>query len=310
MSQDEVKRIGLIIGREWDWPAAFMAAVNERDEGITAELVKIGGAFMDEPCPYHVIIDRMSHEIPYYRAYLKYATLYDTYIINNPFTWSADNKFFGNALVNKLGLASPRTVALPNKEVERDVVPDSFRNLVYPMNWQGIIDYVGVPAIFKDLRPGGRRVVYRVHSVDELIQRYDESGTRTMLLQQIIESDIHLHCFVVGEERAMLLRYSLSNGRYLPGLLNTEEAQNERLIKVACDLTRIFGYDFNMVEFVVKDDIPYVINCTNPAPDIDASLMDEEQFNWCVQEIATLAIERARRPLPQQAIFNFDTTSL
>lgn len=310
MSQDEQKRIGLIIGREWDWPSAFMTAVNERDEGIAAELVKIGGTFMVDPCPYNVIIDRMSHEIPYYRAYLKYATLQGAYVINNPFTWSADNKFFGNALVHQLGLTSPRTVALPNKEVERDVTPDSFRNLIYPMNWQGIIDYVGVPAIFKDIRPGGRRVVYRVHNVDELIQRYDESGTRTMLLQQIIESDTHIHCFVIGQEKALLLRYSISNGRYLPGMLDCEEAANQHLVQAALTLSRIYGYDINLVEFVVKDDTPYVINATNPAPEMDRELMSDEQFDWCVAATVELAIARVRQPLPQRAIFDFNLATL
>ena len=306
MSQDESKRIGLIVGREWDWPSAFMDAVNRRESGVVADLVKLGGTFMDEACTYDVIVDRMSHEIPYYRAFLKYAAINNTYVINNPLTWSADSKFFGVVLANRLGFNSPRTVVLPNKHIEIEVVPDSFRNLTYPMDWQAIIDYVGVPAIFKDIHAGGRRPVHRVSNVDELIQRYDESGTRTKILQQVIESDDHIHCFVVGQEKVMALRYSQADGRYLPDVIAGDVRLGQRLGNDALTLTRAYQYDINMVEFVIKDDQVYVINGTNPAPEMDKELMTPEQFEWCVNEMAELALRRAHRPLRQRAIFTLD----
>lgn len=301
---EQVKKIGLIIGQEWEWPEAFMQAVNEKGENITAELVQLGGTFMDDPREYDVIIDRISHEIPYYRAYLKYASIQGTYIINNPYTLSADSKFSSTALVNRLGLKSPRTVVLPNKQVEKDVTPSTFRNLKYPMDWQAIIDYVGVPAIFKDNHASGRRGVYRVHNVDELIQRYDESSTRTKILQQIIESDEHVHCFVIGLEKVLCLHYSLKDGRYEPNILSTDSEWGQQLSDSALRITRAYQYDVNMVEFVVKDDTAYVINGTYPTPDIDLTLMTEEQFHWLVTEIANVAMARAKRPLPQPGVFN------
>lgn len=301
---EEAKKIGLIIGQEWDWPEAFLKAINDSPENVTAELVQLGGTFMDDPCNYNVIIDRISHEIPYYRAYLKYAAIQGTYIINNPYTWSADSKFSSIALVNRLGLTSPKTVVLPNKQVERDVTPSTFRNLKYPMDWQAIIDYVGVPAIFKDNKESGRRGVHRVHNVDELIQRYDESSTRTKILQQIIESDEHVHCFVIGQEKVLLLPYALKHGRYQQNTLANDSAKGKMLAENALRITRAYQYDINMVEFVIKDDTAYVINGTYPTPDIDLTLMNEAQFKWLVDETVSLAIERAKRPLPQPGVFN------
>jgi hypothetical protein len=299
----QAKKIGLIIGQEWEWPEAFMTAVNNSEENVTAELVELGGTFMDEPCDYDVIIDRISHEIPYYRAFLKYAAILGTYIINNPYTWSADSKFSGNVLVNKLGFKSPRTVVLPNKQVDKDVTPSTFRNLKYPMDWQAIIDYVGVPAIFKDNQASGRRGVARVHNVDELIQRYDESSTRTKILQEIIESDQHVHSFVIGQEKVLSLNYSIEHGRYQQKMVDSQGKLGQKLATDALRITRVYQYDINMVEFVIKDDIAYVINGTYPAPDIDLTLMTEEQFQWFVTEIAALAIDRAKRPLPQNGVF-------
>ena len=92
-------RVGLLVGREGSFPPAFMEAVNRRDQGVTAELVKLGGTRMDEPVPYDVIIDRITHEVPYYRSFLKHALLHNVAVVNNPFMWTADDKFFGASLI-------------------------------------------------------------------------------------------------------------------------------------------------------------------------------------------------------------------
>lgn len=293
------KKIGLIIGREWSWPSAFITEVNKRSTGVVAEFVKLGGTFLDSPPDYDVIIDRMSHEIAYYRVFLKFAALHGVYIINNPFTWAADDKFFGEALAAKLDLQTPRTVVLPNKRVETQVVPESFRNLEYPMNWRGIIDYVGVPAIMKDAHTGGRRISQRVYDVDDLIQKYDESDTLTVILQGVIDSDYHVHCFAFGQEYARVIRYSPEEQAYLPDdeSLSTELAQTIR--EQTLRICRAYGYDMNMVEYVVKDDTPYIINPTNPAPDMDINLLKPNHFSWCVARMADVAIKVAKQGLPQ-----------
>ncbi len=309
MGQEEIRRIGLIVGREKDWPDAFIAELEERAEGITAEFVKIGGTFMDDTCPYPVIIDRMSQVIPYYRAYVKYASMHGSYIINDPFVWSTDSRFFGTAVANRLGLTSPRTVVLPNKDIETPVIPDSFRNLDYPMDWEGIINYVGVPAILKETRSGGRRWAHRVNSVDELIQRYDESGTRTMILQEIITGGEHIHCFVIGQEKVMPLNYSRQDNCYMEDSSLPDNRLTEQLLSSAAAISRAYGYDINMIEYILHDDQFYVINSTNPAPVIDRQLMTESQFNWAVRETVSLAIKRLQEPLPQRVDFRFNNTN-
>lgn len=306
MSPDDTKRIGLLIGREKDLPNAFIAALNARNANAQAEMVQIGGTRAEDTCPYNVIIDRMSHEIPYYRTYVKFAAMRGCYIINDPFVWASDSRFFGSAVADKLGLLSPRTIVLPNKDVEADVVPDSFRNLVYPMDWEGIIEYVGVPAIFKEVRSGGRRFSARVHSVDDLIQRYDESGTLTMILQELIENGEDVHSFVIGNEHVLTLRYSNEEKRYLDDDSFIDTDARERLAQSALAITRAYGYDINMIEFMLKDGDVYVINSTNPSPLIDRQLLSAAHFDWLVEKTVDLALERAQRPLPQRITFHFE----
>ncbi len=303
MSQNKYPKIGLIVGAEYDWPEAFMTAVNNSNAGITAELVKLGGTHMGEPVEYAVIIDRMSHKIPYYRAYVKHAAMQGVAVINNPFLWDVDSKFLGTAVISQLGLKSPRTIVLPNKQVECETSPDTFRNLKYPMDWEAIIEYVGVPAIFKDVHSGGRQFAARVHNVDELIQRYDESGFRTTILQQLVDSNDHLHAFVIGQEAVMILRYSHTDGAYLPGILSKEDGWGKQLAIDALRITQQYQYDMNMVEFVVKGNDVYVIAGSNPAPDIDRRLMTAEQFDWCVNQTVAMAMARAQRPSPPQSPF-------
>lgn len=303
MSQNDTKLIGLLIGRERDFPDALMARINDGYDDVRAELVKLGGTMQDAPVPYDVIIDRMSHEVPYYRSYVKYAAMHHSYVMNNPFTWAIDTKFFSGALVRKMGYRTPRTVVLPNKDIDTETVPDSFRNLDYPMDWQGIIDYIGSPAIFKDIRSGGRRFAYRVNSVDELIQRYDESGTRTMILQQVLDTDQHVHCMVIGGRQTLLMGYLFDDRRYRDCTIEADSDLAQEITDMAVALTKLYGYDINLPEFVVMDNDIYVINATNPSPLISHDLMTDAQFDWIVDAVAELAVERARQPLKQSFPF-------
>jgi hypothetical protein len=299
MTQNDAKLIGFLIGRERDFPDAVMARINESYDDARAELVKLGGTMQDTTVPYDVIIDRMSHEVPYYRSYVKYAAMHDCYVINNPFTWAIDTKFFSGALVRKMGYKTPRTVVLPNKDIDTETVPDSFRNLEYPMDWQGIIDYIGSPAIFKDIRSGGRRFAFRVNNVDELIQRYDESGTRTMILQEVLDTSQHVHCMVIGQEKPFLMSYIFDDRRYEDCTLDPESPVAQEIIEIALALTKLYGYDINLPEFVVKDEAVYVINATNPSPLIGHELMTDAQFEWIVAAVAELAVARARHAIEQ-----------
>ena len=140
-------KIGLLCGREYSFPPAFIERVNQLGypHGITAEMVKFGGTQMDEPSGYRVIVDRISHEVPYYRSYLKHAVLEGVTVVNNPFMWTADDKFFEASLATKLGVAHPKTIALPNKDYVPGIKHDeSLRNLVFPLDWEEILEYVGL----------------------------------------------------------------------------------------------------------------------------------------------------------------------
>jgi hypothetical protein len=300
-------KVGLIVGREWSFPPAFIEEVNGRDEGVVAEFVKLGGTALDEPVPYAVIIDRISHEVPYYRTYLKYAMLQGATVVNNPFMWTADDKFFGAALATKLGIAHPKTVVLPNKEYVPGIVhAESLRNLVFPLDWSAIVAYVGMPCVLKDAHGGGWKEVYVCHDVRELIDHYDSSGRLTMVVQEFIRWEQFVRCICLGQEEVLPIRYDPGERKYHVEHDHLSPALGRRIVEDSLKLVRALGYDMNSMEWAVRDGVPYAIDFMNPAPDMDVHSLTPHYFEWAVKNMASMAIRLAKRPRPQVARLGWD----
>lgn len=294
----QARKIGLLVGREESFPAAFIGHVNQRGvDGVTAEFCRVGGTRLDDPRQYAVIIDRISHEVPYYRAYLKYAALAGSVVINNPFWWSADEKFFGTAMVARLGIAVPRTVVLPNKSYIEDITPESLRNLAYPIPWESIVEYVGFPAILKPNVGGGFKQVYKVTTLEELWNCYDQTGQQTMILQEYIEFDHYVRCLCIGRREIMPIRWDPRlywTERYIVDHQHLTPELGDRVVHDARLICESFGFDMNTVEFAIRDQVPYAIDFLNPAPDFERVRIRDVYFAWVVEKLADLAIAYAR----------------
>ncbi len=300
-----MKKVGILVGREQSFPAALIERINERGAGeVTAEFVKVGGVRHDGGRQYDLIIDRISHEVPFYRGFLKRAALKGTLVINNPFWWSADDKFFNYSLAAKLGVAVPRTVLLPQKDYIEGITGESLRNLEFPLDWQGIVDYVGFPAFIKPFDGGGWKNVTKLNSLEELWNVYDTTGTLCMTLQEGIEFDQFVRCYCVGQEQVMIMPYDprkpyLSGEQYVenPTYLTAELA--ERVTRDVRTLCRALGYDLNTVEFAIKDGVPYAIDFMNPAPDAELVSVGEFYHNWVTNAVVDLVFKRLAAPHTQ-----------
>ena len=297
-----MKKIGILFGMENSFPGALVDRINTmKVQGIEAEFVQLGGVEMAQPCPYAVIVDRISHDIPFYRSYLKNAVLTGSEVINNPFWWSADDKFFNYALAEKLGVAVPRTVLLPHKLYPPDTNQQSMRNLEFPLNWKEIFDYVGFPAFLKPHDGGGWKDVYHVHDEDQFFGAYAQTGDLCMTLQAAVNFKEYFRCYVVGQQEVRIMPYDprqLHHLRYVQDPPEYDPALLARVEKDALTLCRALGYDLNTVEFAVEDGVPYAIDFMNPAPDADLHSVGPENFEWIVDRVARLAIEKAQLASP------------
>jgi hypothetical protein len=301
-----MNRVGILVGREKTFPDGLIARINERGKGETvAEFIKLGGIKYDEPPKYDLVLDRISHEVPYYRATLKRMALEGTIIINNPFWWSADDKFFNYSLGRKLGVAIPKTVLLPQKDYITGIVSESLRNLEFPLDWQGIVDYVGLPAFLKPFDGGGWKNVSKINSLEELWAEYDQTGTLCMTLQESVEFDQFVRCYCVGQQEVMIMAYDprkpyLSGEQYIHNPNYLTPALAERVRKDVRTLCTALGYDLNTVEFAIKDNVPYAIDFMNPAPDAELVSVGEFYHNWIADAVTDLIFKRLAEPRQRQ----------
>ena len=259
------ERIGIIVGWEESFPQAFIARVNQTP-GFRAELAKLGGITEVHQPPYRVLIDRLSHEVPYYRFFLKTAAV-----------------------------AVPRTVMLPQHSYIPSIDPKrSLRNLEHPLDWQGILSYIGFPAILKPADGGGWKNVTRVDSLEQLMRAYDASGTLVMTLQQFIDFEEYVRCICIGKEFILPIKYDPKRRCYVEadGFLS-KELEN-KILDGAWALNSALGYDMNSVESAIKDGVPYAIDFTNPAPDMDVHSILPRYFHEVVEQMATFAMRCAR----------------
>jgi hypothetical protein len=298
-------KVGLLCGREYAFPPAFIDRVNTvgRPHGITAEFVKLTGTIMGEPSGYRVIVDRISHEVEYYRAFLKHAVLTGTYVINNPFWWTADDKFFNYAVAAQLGVAVPKTVVLPQKSYPPgiDLTAESLHNLGYPIDWDGLLDYVGRPAILKPYAGGGWKHVYKVNNREELIAAYDITGPYCMTLQQFINFDQYVRCFTFGKDDITPVRYDVHERKYLVEHEYLSSELGERIVNDARTLNNALGYEMNTIEFAIQDGVPYAIDFLNPAPDFERDRITPHYFELVLEKMTNLVIDRALHGRPQQS---------
>ena len=291
-----MKKIGVLFGQERSFPMAFIERVNSKNvEGVIAEPVRIDKVVQGNSDEYAVIVDRISQDVPFYRAFLKNAAISGTAVINNPFWWSADEKFFNNALAVKIGVPVPKTVILPSREIPPDTTNLSFSNLAYPLDWEGIFNYVGFPAYMKPFAGGGWKNVYKLTDMDDFYHKHSETGQLVMLLQEEIIFEQYFRCYCIGGKHVHIMNYEPRNPHHLR--YQSDFTPDQELLKqmeeIVITLNKYLGYDFNTVELAVRDGVPYAIDFCNPAPDAEKTSVGDDNFDWVVETSANYAIERA-----------------
>lgn len=309
-----MKKIGILFGMENTFPQAFIDRVNSKGEkGIIAEAVTIEKVVQADPTEYAVIIDRISQDVPFYRAYLKNAALSGTAVINNPFWWSADEKFFNNALAEKIGVPVPKTVLIPSKERPTDTSETSFRNLKFPLAWEEMFQYIGFPAYMKPHDGGGWKSVYQVNDPHDMWRKHEETGQLIMMLQEEIQFDDYFRCYCIGQKDVLIMPYEPRNPHHLryASEIKAQGEEAEKLLATIKEYTLklniALGYDFNTVEFAVRDGIPIAIDFCNPAPDADIYSVGNDNFEWVVEAAANMAIDRAKNHKPGQTNLTWGT---
>jgi hypothetical protein len=291
-----MKKIGVLHGKERSFPEAFVARVNSKNvPGILAESVRIDKAMQGVSSGYSVIIDRISQDVPFYRTWLKNEAVTGTAVINNPFWWSADDKYFNNCLMTKLDVPVPKTAIIPSRDLPDDTSSESFSNLAYPLDWDSIFKYVGFPAYMKPFAGGGWKHVYKLNDSEDFFNKHSETGQLVMLLQEEIVFTEYYRCYCIGGKYVRIMSYEPRNPHHLRYVADFKPSPErlKQMTDIVLRINKYLGYDFNTVELAVRDGVPYAIDFCNPAPDAERNSVGEENFEWVVETAANYAIEKA-----------------
>ena len=285
--------IGLLLGTEEDWPAAFEALVARLGpvDGVTLRTERV----VNEPFDlrsrprYELVIDRLAwwYDLP--RAWLKKVSLMDdVYLLNNPFTFQAMEKHSAYCAMMRLGIRVPETWLIPHKVPPANprFEPTAERYNA-PFDLEVIGAEVGYPLFMKPFDGGQWIGVSQVGSPDELRARYDESGERMMHLQRALDDfDVFVRSLSIGAEtmamwfdpsRPMHDRYHVRHDFLTPEL-------GDEVVTISRLINAFFRWEFNSCETIVKDGVAYPIDYANASPDVAVTSL-HYYFPWAIKAL-------------------------
>ena len=122
---DSTHLLGLLLGTENDWPAAFESLVRSLGPVRTQPATRTRTTSSASPSSrstcgpsraYDLVIDRLAYWYYHPREWLKKVALMDdVYLLNSPFTFQAMEKHAAYCAMMRLGLKVPDTVLVPYK---------------------------------------------------------------------------------------------------------------------------------------------------------------------------------------------------
>ena len=290
------KRIGLSLGADICWPVCYEEIMKRLDlvlpvDGRTVrfhvERVFIEPFDLRQPCPYDLVIDRLTHWYTMSREWIKKAILMDDlYVFNNPWAVQSMTKQTTYCAMMRLGFPIPDTWMIPPKGYEPAADLDvTLRRYARLFDLGAVGSAVGYPLFMKPYDGGGWVGVSRIDDEAALKTAYEKSGKLVMQAQQAIQPfDLFVRAIGLGPQMR-LIKYEPSaplHDRYRAdvGFVNSDEAA--LLSDMTLTINAFFGWDFNSCEALRKDGVFYPIDFANPCPDSQVTSL-HFHFPWIVK---------------------------
>ena len=298
------KQIGLSLGADLCWPAAYQALVERLDLDLSmpgrrvrfaTDRVTVEPFDLAYKPRYDLVIDRLTHWYPISREWVKKIAIMDeVYVLNNPWAIQSMEKHTSYCAMMRLGMPIPKTWLLPPKAypnsgedlLTRDIETVVQRyNQLFDLGKVG--DAVGYPAFLKPYDGGGWYGVRRVTEARSLHAAYDDSGTRVNHLQAGVKDwDLFVRCLGIGPQINML-RYDPEqplHERYRVDFNFLEGDEWLRATRIARVINAFFGWDFNSCELLRSSGVLYPIDFANACPDSQVTSL-HFHFPWLVKAL-------------------------
>ena len=290
--------IGMLLGVEEDWPAAFEALLGRADIAVRAggethrfstERVTIEPFDLRMKPRHSLVIDRLGWWYPMPREWLKKVVLMDhIHLLNNPFTFQAMEKHAAYCAMIRLGLKVPETWMLPNK-----TPPDNPRfagtaqRYVRYFDLEAVARAVGMPLYMKPFDGGAWVGVSRIENAEALSRAYDESEQRLMHLQASVDGyDSFARSLGIGAESIVLNfhpekpmhdRYTVDHSFLTP-------RAGDEVLTILRTVNAFFRWELNTCETLIRGDDVYPIDYANATPDLALTSL-HYYFPWAIRSL-------------------------
>jgi hypothetical protein len=290
------KRIGLSLGADICWPICFEELVRRLDlrvpvgaDELRFEVARVTIEPYDlaQPCPFDVVIDRVTHWYHTSREWIKKSVLMnDLYVFNNPWSVQSMEKHSSYAAMMHLGLPVPETWMVPPKEYDR--TPDLDRTLERYAEMFDLPEVgrkLGYPMFIKPFDGGAWVGVNRIDTAEKLKAAYDDSGQRIMHLQKAVEGfDLFVRTLGIGPQ-VRAIPYDPEaplHARYRVAFDFLDGDEWGLLADMVLTINTFFGWDFNSCETLRKDGEFFPIDFANACPDSQVTSL-HYHFPWLVK---------------------------
>lgn len=290
--------IGMLLGVEEDWPAAFEALLGRADLAVreggethhfTTERMTIEPFDLRMKPRHSLVIDRLGWWYPMPREWLKKVVLMDrVHLLNNPFTFQAMEKHAAYCAMIRLGLKVPETWMLPNK-----TPPDNPRfqgtaeRYLRYFDLEAVARAVGMPLYMKPFDGGAWVGVSRIDNAETLYRAYDESEQRLMHLQASVDGyEVFARSLGIGAESVVLHfhpekpmhdRYSVDHSFLTP-------SAGEEVLTILRTVNAFFRWELNSCETLIRGDDVYPIDYANATPDLALTSL-HYYFPWAIRSL-------------------------
>lgn len=316
---DVTRQIGLSLGADICWPAAYEEIVKRLDLAIpwNGDTVKFAVErvtvepfdLMYQP-KYDLVMDRITHWFMTTREWVKKISVVDgVYVLNNPWSIQANEKHTTYAAMMKLGMPVPKTYMLPPKEYsdEKDT-QYTIRKYNKLFDLGAVGKEVGYPCFLKPYDGGAWVGVTRCKNEAELRAAYDKSGTRVQHLQAAVDNyDLFVRAIGIGPQ-VNVVKYNPDaplHARYVVDfnfLKPSEWTTAQRNCRV---INAFFGWDFNSCEMLRKDGVLHPIDFANACPDSQVTSL-HFHWPWLVRALVRWSIFCATTKRPMRLTLDWD----
>jgi hypothetical protein len=293
-----MKKIGMLFGIDTNFPLDVMHYINsKRINDLICEEIKIGILKSSNFYDYDVVLDRISEFVPFYRTFLKTLKLQGKKVITNCLSACYDDYFFQTTVASNIGLKTPKVCLLPTKWLPRNTTPEAMRNLIYPLNWDEMFDYVGFPAVLKSNAFDETRYDFKVYNKTEFFSAYELTGANLMVLQEVIEHDEYVRSFVIGKKYVKIVKYNPNNPlhlRYSKQEIKLSSELEQKIIEASTKISSNFDNNFNAIEFAIKESEIYCMDYNRPIAKIERHILGDSLYDWLVEKMGDYLIELAQ----------------